>query len=139
MPQIRDIMTREVDVLGPDATVADAALRMAQLDVGSIPICDGGRLVGMLTDRDLVVRVMAPGREPKMTYAKEVMTPTMHFCYEDEDSAQAGRLMSEQHIRRLPIVSRATKQLVGIVSLGDLATRGDDAAASSHVLKQVSS
>ncbi|MBX3301808.1 MAG: CBS domain-containing protein [Nitrospira sp.] len=138
MPQIKDIMTRDVEVLSPDAPVADAAVQMARLNVGSIPVCDGKRLVGMLTDRDLVVRVIAPGREPKMTRIKEVMTEEMHFCYEDEDSAQAGRLMSERQIRRLPILSRS-QHLVGIVSLGDLATKGGDAAASSGVLQHVSS
>ena len=138
MPELKDIMTREVEVISPDATTADAALKMAKLDIGSIPVCDGKRLVGMLTDRDLVIRVLAPGREPKMTRIKEVMTEAMHYCYEDEDSAQAARLMSQQQIRRLPILSRS-KQLVGIVSLGDLATRGEDAAAPGGVLKQVSS
>ncbi len=138
MPELKDIMTREVEVISPDATTADAALRMTKLNVGSIPVCDGERLIGMLTDRDLVVRVMASGREPKMTRIKEVMTDVMHYCYEDEDSAQAARLMSERQIRRLPILSRS-KQLVGIVSLGDLATKGEDAAVSGGVLKQVSS
>lgn len=138
MPELKDIMTREVEVISPDATTADAALRMTKLNVGSIPVCDGERLIGMLTDRDLVVRVMASGREPKMTRIKEVMTDVMHYCYEDEDSAQAARLMSERQIRRLPILSRS-KQLVGIVSLGDLATKGEDAAGSGGVLKQVSS
>jgi CBS domain-containing protein len=131
-------MTRKVEVISPDATTADAARRMAQLDVGSIPVCDGGRLIGILTDRDLVVRVMASGREPKMTHIKEVMSDAMHYCYEDEDSAKAARLMSERQIRRLPILSRS-KQLVGIVSLGDLATKNEDAAASGGVLKHVSS
>lgn len=138
MPELKDIMTREVEVISPDATTADAALRMAKLDVGAMSVCDGERLVGMLTDRDLVVRVLAPGREPKMTRIKEVMTDTMHYCYEDEDSSQAARLMSQRQIRRLPILSRP-KQLVGIVSLGDLATKGEDASASDGVLKQVSS
>jgi CBS domain-containing protein len=73
-----------------------------------------------------------------MTRIKEVMTDTMHYCYEDEDSSQAARLMSQRQIRRLPILSRP-KQLVGIVSLGDLATKGEDASASDGVLKQVSS
>ncbi len=114
MPELKDIMTREVEVISADAMTEDAALQMAKLDVGSIPVYDGKRLIGMLTDRDLVVRVMAPGRETKMTRIKEVMTDAMHYCYEDEDSAQVARLMSERHIRRLPILSRS-KQLVGIV------------------------
>ncbi len=136
MPKLKDIMTREVGMISPDATAADAALRMAKLDVGSIPVCDGERLIGMLTDRDLIVRVMAPGREPKMTRVKEVITDTMHYCYEDEDSAQAAHLMSERQIRQLPILSRS-KQLVGIVSLRDLATKGGAAAVSEVILKQV--
>ena len=103
MAQLHDIMTREVEVLSPNETAAEAAARMARLDVGSIPICDGNRLIGMLTDRDLVVRVMAPGREPKMTRIKQIMTDAIHHCYEDEDSTQALRVMSERQIRRLPI------------------------------------
>ncbi|NGZ94530.1 MAG: CBS domain-containing protein [Nitrospira sp. WS110] len=138
MPPLHDVMTREVEVLSPNATVAEAAVRTAKLDMGSIPICEGTRLVGMLTDRDLVVRVMAPGCEPKMTRVKQVMTDSIHYCYEDEDSAQALRVMSEQQIRRLPILSRS-QQLVGIVSLGDLAKRGEDAATSGIALRRVSS
>ena len=138
MAQLQDIMTREVEVLSPNETVAKAAAQMARLDVGAIPICDGNRLIGMLTDRDLVVRVMAPGCEPKMTPISQVMTDASYYCYEDEDSTQALRVMSERQIRRLPILSRS-QQLVGIVSLGDLAKKGDDAATSGTALRHVSS
>jgi CBS domain-containing protein len=91
----------------------------------------------MLTDRDLVVRVMAHSRDPKAVLVKEAMTPEVSYCFEDDGVEKAARLMSERQIRRLPVLSKA-KQLVGIVSLGDLAVYGTDATISGSVLENVS-
>ena len=137
MPKLKEIMTPSVDVISPNATTADAARKMKDLDVGAIPVCDGEKLLGMVTDRDLVLRVMAISRNPVEARVSEAMTPGLVFCYDDEDAEVAATLMSEKQIRRLPILSRK-KQLVGIVSLGDLVVDGLDTQASGAVLQQVS-
>lgn len=135
--QLRDIMTREVQVVCPDATLEDAAKIMQQLDVGPVPVCDGERLVGMLTDRDITIRATAQGKDPKSTTAREVMTPDVVYCYEDQDVQEAARLMEEKQIRRLLVLNR-DKRLVGIVSLGDLAEGTHDEELEAEVLEAVS-
>jgi CBS domain-containing protein len=134
---LKEIMTSTVDVISHDARAAEAALKMKYLDVGAIPVCDGERLCGMVTDRDLVVRIIAKGLDPKQVHVSDATSSEVFFCYEDEDLEKASQVMSQKQIRRLPILSRA-KKLVGIVSLGDLAVRGKDAQTSGVVLEQVS-
>lgn len=137
MPQLKEIMTPSLDIISPNATTADAARKMKDLDVGAIPVCDGEALLGMITDRDLVLRVMAIGRDPVQAKVSEAMTAGVVFCYEDEEAETAAELMAEKQIRRLPILSR-NNRLVGIVSLGDLAVDGLDAETSGAVLHDVS-
>ena len=137
MSTLKEIMTPQVDTISPDATAEDASAKMKDLNVGAIPVCDGDGLIGMLTDRDLVVRVMAQRRDPKAVRVGEAMTPEVSYCFEDDDVEKAAHLMSQKQIRRLPILSKS-KKLVGIVSLGDLAVHGMDAKASGNVLEQVS-
>jgi CBS domain-containing protein len=134
---LKEIMTSTVDVISHDARAAEAALKMKYLNVGAIPVCDGERLCGMVTDRDLVVRIVAKGLDPKQVHVSDATSSEVFFCYEDEDLEKASQVMSQKQIRRLPILSRA-KKLVGIVSLGDLAVRGKDAQTSGVVLEQVS-
>ena len=93
MPKIKEIMTPSVEVVSPNATTADAARKMVDLDVGAIPVCDGERLVGMITDRDLVLRVMAISRDPVQARVSEAMTAGLVYCFEDED-AEAGVVRS---------------------------------------------
>jgi CBS domain-containing protein len=134
---LKEIMTSTVDVISRDAKAAEAALEMKYLDIGAMPVCDGERLCGIVTDRDLVVRVVAKGLDPKQVHVSDATSSEVFFCYEDEDLEKASQVMSQKQIRRLPILSRA-KKLVGIVSLGDLAVRGKDAQTSGVVLEQVS-
>jgi len=134
---LKEIMTSTVDVISRETNAAEAALKMKYLNVGAIPVCDGERLCGMVTDRDLVVRVVAKGLDPKQVHVSEATSSEVFFCYEDEDLEKASQVMAQKQIRRLPILSRAEK-LVGIVSLGDLAVRGKDAQTSGVVLEQVS-
>lgn len=134
---LKQIMTSTVDVISRDASAAEAALKMKYLNVGVIPVCDGERLCGMVTDRDLVLRVVAKGLDPKQVRVSDATSSEVFFCYEDEGLEKASQLMSQKQIRRLPILSRA-KKLVGIVSLGDLAVRGKDTQTSGVVLEQVS-
>lgn len=138
MKNLKDIMTTHVDVIAPDALAEDAATKMKGLNVGAIPVCDGEKLVGMITDRDLVLRVMAEHRDPKKSRVSEAMSSDILFCYEDDDVEKASRMMSQKQIRRLPILSTG-KKLVGIVSLGDLAVHGTDSQMSGKILEQVSS
>jgi CBS domain-containing protein/sporulation protein YlmC with PRC-barrel domain len=135
--QVKDIMTRQVEVVHPEGTLWEAAQKMAALDVGMLPVCSGDQLVGMLTDRDITVRATAEGRDPKATRVHEVMTPEVVYVFEDDDVSDAARIMIEQQIRRLVVLDRS-KQLVGIISLGDLAVHTGDTQQAGQTLEGVS-
>jgi CBS domain-containing protein/sporulation protein YlmC with PRC-barrel domain len=135
--QIKEVMTRQVEVVPPEATLWEAAQKMATLDVGPLPVCSGDQLVGMLTDRDITVRATAKGRDPKTTKVHEVMTPEVLYTFEDEDISEAARIMTEQQVRRLVVLNQS-KQLVGIISLGDLAVHTGDARQVGQTLEGVS-
>jgi CBS domain-containing protein len=135
--QVAEIMTRHTEVVPSDFVLRDAALKMQQFDVGTLPIKDGDRLVGMLTDRDITVRAIAEGRDPTKTQVREVMTPQVVYCFEDQDVSEVAKVMQEKQIRRLPILNRE-KRLVGIVSLGDLAVHSGKEKLVSKTIKEVS-
>jgi CBS domain-containing protein len=135
---LREVMTPHVEVIHPDATLTEAARKMKSLDVGPVPVCDGDRLQGMLTDRDITIRATAEGRDPNTTRVREVMTPDVVYCFEDQDVREAADIMEHRQIRRLLILNR-DKRLVGIVSLGDLATQtGDEELDSSELTETLS-
>jgi CBS domain-containing protein len=134
---IGSVMTREVAVVRPDSSVQEAAQVMKRLNVGSVPVCTGRKLVGMLTDRDITIRAVAEGRDPRQTRAEEVMTPDVVYAYEDQSVEEVADTMSAHQIRRMPIISR-NKELVGIVALGDLAVDVQDDQMSGDVLEDVS-
>jgi CBS domain-containing protein len=121
----------------PGVSVEKAAERMTALNVGAIPLCDGRRLIGMLTDRDIVMRTVAKRRNLKSTSAQEAMSLDVIYCFEDEEVKHAAQLMEAKQIRRLPILNRH-KKLVGIVSLGDIAVAVRDRALGGKVLEAVS-
>jgi CBS domain-containing protein len=135
--QLKEVMTREVEVVRPNAALKQAAEKMRDLDVGSLPVCDGSRLLGMLTDRDITVRAVAEGRDPLVTEVREVMTGKIVYGFDDQSVEDGAQIMSEHQIRRLPILNR-DKQLVGILSLGDLAVDANDLATAGDVLEGVS-
>ena len=135
--QIEQIMTRNVEIISPETTLREAAQKMRDLDVGSLPVCDGERLKGMLTDRDITIRATAEGRNPDSTQAMDVMTAAIYYCYEDQDVAEAAQAMEKKQIRRLPIVDR-NKKLVGIVSLGDLAVDTGKERLAGEALTEIS-
>ena len=112
-------MTEDVEVIAPTDTIFDASRKMRDLGVGSLPVCDGERLVGMITDRDITVRVTAREGIPSRIIVRECMTPRVFYCFEDETDLDAERIMAEKQVRRLPVIDRE-KRLVGIVSLSDL-------------------
>jgi CBS domain-containing protein len=117
--KIRDAMTSEVEYIGPDEPLKNAARRMQLLDIGFIPVCDNGRLVGTITDRDIAVRAVAQGLDLENIRVSDVMTGEVFFCYDDQDLDAAARTMREGQIRRLVVLDR-DQRLVGILSLGDL-------------------
>ena len=129
--KVGEVMTRNVRLASPDDTVRQAARVMAELDTGVLPVGEGDRLVGMVTDRDIAVRGVAEGKGPDAP-VREVMTPGVKYCFEDEDLDTAVQTMGDNKVRRLPVMSRE-KRLVGIVSLGDVTLYGDSAQADAAV------
>lgn len=125
--RVSECMTRNVRVADPDQTIREAAGTMAELDAGVLPVGDGDRLVGMITDRDIAVRGIAEGKGPDAR-VRDVMSTEVKYCFEDEQVDDVLRNMGDIQIRRLPVVNR-DKRLVGIVSIGDLATNGATARA----------
>lgn len=122
MPNVSEIMTTDVQMIGPQETLQLAAQLMDQLDVGSLPVCDGKRLLGMVTDRDITVRGTAAGLAPDEACVSDVMTAGTEWCTEDQDTEEVMRLMGEAQVRRMPVIN-VDRELVGIVSISDLATR----------------
>jgi CBS domain-containing protein len=135
--ELREIMTRNVEVVSADASLQEAASKMKSLDVGLIPVCDGDRLQGILTDRDITIRATADGRHPTKTKVADVMSTDIAYCLENQEVGEAVSLMEARQIRRLPILN-SDKHLVGIVSLGDLAVHGADREMVGETLQEVS-
>ena len=123
--QLRDVMTPDVYVIRPDATLQEAAQQMKGSDVGSLLVHGGEEALGILTDRDITTRAVAEGRDPTTTRVREIMTPEIIWCREDADVSSAINLMKEKHIRHLA-VGDAHQNLVGIVSLDVLALHTGD-------------
>ena len=122
MTPVSAIMTTNVQTIGPEQSLQAAAQFMDQLNVGSLPVYDGKRLLGMVTDRDITVRGTAAGLAPKTACVSDGMTGPAVWCSQDQDIEQIMRMMGEAQVRRVPVLDEH-KELVGIVSLGDLATR----------------
>ena len=122
MPNVSDIMSTDVQAVEPQDSLRRAAELMLELDVGALPVCDGERLLGMLTDRDITVRAVAQGLDPDATAVSDIMTGEVEFATADQDTAEVMRVMGEKQIRRMPVVDQ-DRRLVGIVSIADLALR----------------
>lgn len=133
--KVSDKMTRNVRIASPDDSIQQAARSMAECDAGALPVGQDDRLVGMITDRDIAVRGVAQGKGLD-TKVREVMTPDVKYCFEDEDLDHVARNMGEQQVRRLPVMSR-DKRLVGILSLGDVAM-GEGAQPAGDAVAGVS-
>ena len=128
--RVSDVMTEKVYVAHPEQSLHEIARVMAKLDLGALPVENKGRLIGMITDRDIAVRGVASDHEPD-TRVRDVMSRGVKYCYEDEKIDHVAHNMSEIQVRRLPVMNRQ-KELVGIVSLADIATkRGSDAAVEA--------
>ena len=136
MHQIKDIMSRDVQVISPDATIAEAAKCMRDGDFGMMPVGENDRMIGAISDRDIAVRDLAEGRDASAK-VRDVMSEGIHWAFEDDPVEKAAKIMSEHQIRRLPIVSR-DKRLVGIVALGDLAVRETESEPAAEALCEIS-
>ena len=132
--QVSDIMTTDVASLSPYDSCIEAARLMAACDCGFIPVADGDRLVGVITDRDIAIRLVAEGRDPA-TEVRNVMTHRLLYCYDDENIEEAADNMAEMQVRRLPVVNRS-KRLVGVIALGDIA--GFNESCSGMALRGIS-
>jgi CBS domain-containing protein len=133
--QAQDLMTRDVTTANPEETVQDAARRMTELDVGILPVSENDKLIGMITDRDIAVRGIAEGKGPKAK-VRDVMTPEVKYCFADQDVDEIASNMADIQVRRLPVVNR-DKRLVGILSLGDIAT-SDEPECAAEALSGIS-
>jgi CBS domain-containing protein len=125
MSQISEIMSTDVRVVEPQETLRRAAEMMVRLDVGALPVVTDNHLMGMLTDRDIVVRGVAAGLSPDAGCVSDVMTREVLYCTADQDTREVLELMGEKQVRRLPVVDD-DRHLVGIVSIGDLALNEPD-------------
>jgi CBS domain-containing protein len=123
MKKVSEVMTYDVLVATPDQPIRDAAAQMAEADIGSLPVAENDRLIGMITDRDIVVRAVARGSDPK-TPVREVMTDQIRYCYDDQDVQEVAQNMADLQVRRLPVVNR-DKRLVGFIALSNIAQGGD--------------
>ena len=128
-PWVRELMTEYVEVIRPRATVREAAVRMRAFDLGLLPVCESGDLMGVITDRDIAVRVTAAGRNPAATVVEDVMTREVVFCWEDQKAGEAARIMQMHQLRRLIVVDGAGR-LKGLLSVADLARAGQEDLAA---------
>lgn len=122
--KVADVMTARPVLVPPDATVQEAATTMAEHDIGAVLVGSQDQLVGVLTDRDVILRVVVDGRDPKAVRVSEVMSSDIFTCRAEDSLDEAFREMSERQVRRLPVLDEGG-QLIGIVAMSDLATRGD--------------
>ena len=134
--KIQDVMTADVSFVGPDTPILEIARKMRDGDIGSTPVIENDRLAGIVTDRDIVVRVIAEGGDVRTKTARDAMSPGILYCYADDSIEAVLENMGGQQIRRLPVVDR-DKRLVGVVSLGDLALSGKRKAAG-EALQEIS-
>ena len=135
--KLREIMTRDVVVLQPDDSLQSAAKKMRERNIGFLPVCDGEELIGVISDRDITIRALADGMDVNIMLGRDMMTSPAIYCFDDQDVSEVAKIMEENQIRRLVVLNRDDKKLVGVVSLGDLA-RNESANRSGKVLQKVS-
>jgi CBS domain-containing protein len=135
--KISEIMTTDFEMIDSTKSLLEAAQKMKSLDVGFLPIREGTRLIGLVTDRDIVIRGLAEGLDPGLTQVKDIISSEIVYCYEDDNVEEAAQLMEDHQVRRLIVVDHEQTP-VGIVSLGDLAVKTGQDRLSGEVLERVS-
>ena len=136
MHKLKDVMSRDVQLISPDGTIKEAAQQMRKGNFGMLPVGENDRMIGAISDRDIAIRAVADGKDPS-TKVREVMSEGIVWAYEDDSVDDAVKLMSTRQIRRLPIVN-ADKRLVGIVALGDFAVESADIEIAGEALSEIS-
>ncbi len=134
--KVKDIMTGDVTYINPDSNVVEAAQLMQKHNVGSIPVCDNNGLVGIVTDRDIVVRNIAHGKNPASTTVRDVMTGQVITATPDMEVDSATKMMAEKQIRRIPVVEN--NMIIGMLALGDVATDNRCNMEASEALSEIS-
>ena len=134
--QLRDVMSRDVKVIGPEMTIREAARTMGDGDFGMMPVSENDRVIGAISDRDIAIRAVAEGKGPG-TKVREIMSAGICLAYDDDTVEHAAKLMSEHQVRRLPVVDR-DKRLVGIVALGDFAVDQSEIKPAAVALSKIS-
>ena len=134
--KVKQIMSRSVATINPDTPIAKAAEKMRDLDIGFLPVCEHDHLVGTVTDRDITIRSVAQGRDERLARASEIMTPTVFYCYEDDDVEKAGEQMQDKEVRRL-VVLTSDKDLAGVISLGDIAKATGETELAGETLGEI--
>jgi CBS domain-containing protein len=135
--KVKDIMTNEAIMIGAGSTLIEAARRMREYEIGALPVTEGDTLVGMITDRDIIVWAIAEDKDPAETRVSEIMTPEVFYCHAEDDIEEAARIMKEKTIRRLCVVDEQDKP-VGFVSLTDFAVKSHDERLVGELLGRVS-
>jgi len=131
-------MTPGVEVSRPTDTIFDAAKMMRDLNIGALPVCFDRRLQGMITDRDIAIRAVAEGRDPSHTLVQDVMSPDVIYCHDDDSLKHVEQMMMDYQVRRLPVVTRENNQLIGIISIGDLAIKSGKVQEIGRTLREIS-
>ena len=134
--KISEIMSRNVECIEPDTSIKDAAEKMRSIDVGFLPVCEDGHIIGTLTDRDITIRHVADGQNPYRVEARDILTPNVFYCFEDQDIEEVGRYMQQHEVRRVLIFDH-TQQLVGVVSLGDISKAAGEEHLAGETLKEI--
>ena len=136
MQKLKDLMSRDVKIISPDATIREAALQMRSGNFGMLPVAENDRMIGAVSDRDIAIRAVADGKDGS-TKVRDVMSTGVIWAYEDDSVDAAAELMSKHQIRRLPVVN-VDKRLVGIVALGDFAVISSDIKTAGETLSEIS-
>ena len=134
--KVRDIMTNKVEFVTPEASLENVAKLMAEIDIGSVPVCQGKTILGLITDRDIVIRGLAKGQNPTTMKAKDVMSTDIISVSPDTDAHEAADKMSKYQIKRLPVIDNG--QLTGILALGDLAIENIHVDEAGNALSGIS-
>lgn len=129
---VKDVMSCDFKTIAPDATLKEAAEMMKDGDFGFIPVAENDRMIGMITDRDIVIRAICEGKDPQNEKVRSCMTPKTYYCYDDQEVGEVCDNMAEIKVRRFPVVNR-DKRLVGIVSLGDVSQQATNAESGNAI------
>jgi CBS domain-containing protein len=135
--KVKDIMCKKAEFLPPTATLKEAAIKMRNVDCGFLPVGQNDRLIGAITDRDIVIRAFAEGKDINKLTVGDVMSKGIQFCFEDDDLKNVIKKMEEHRVRRLVVLNK-DKRMIGIISLGDIATKAKNATLCSELAEAVS-